>query len=178
MDQVSFRRGDFDAVASCRNNAPGGMFEIIDRCLDLRETHRAGGVLISIQKVEKRGSRYAIGVLRFEAGVGVSPGVAELNDVPAFFLATATSLDLAYRIAQRLNKAVIVQRRIFERRHPRFVDADGWRDNSGDAGFRKSFLEMNPGRRHRPVVIRISSTHRGTKYSICKCYILDSKRLK
>jgi len=36
------------------------------------------------------------------------------------FLATATSLDLTNRIAQWLNKTVVVQRRILQWRHSRF----------------------------------------------------------
>src|SRR5215211_2226787 len=108
----------------------------------------------------------------------MAAGVPELNEIgTSIGTARAAGPDFPPRLAQWNNETVLVQRRIFQRRHPRFIDAYGGRDNSSDAAMGKSLLEMNPGRRNRAVIIGRSSAHRRPQHAICKCNIIDSKRL-
>src|SRR5205823_1532060 len=100
-------------------------------------------------------------------GMGVPAGVADLDDVAAFVRATtAAGLDFPHCFAQRADEAIVVQRGIFQRRLPHFVDADRRRDYAGDATMGKSLLEMNPRWRNRPVVKRESPSHRGAEYAV------------
>jgi len=173
MDQVALRRRDLHAVAFGVGDAPGGGREACDGGPDLVARHFAGAILVAVEEVEEGRGRQAVLFLRLQAGVGSGAGVAELDDVAA----VGARLDLAHRLAQRRHEALVVEGRVFERRHPLLVDADRGRDDAGDAALGETPLEMDEGRGHRAVVKAVPAAHRGAQDAIGERDVANSTRL-
>src|SRR6185436_9936385 len=110
--------------------------------------------------------------------MGVGAGVADLDDVSAFVRAAAGGLYFPDRVAKRADETIVMQGRVFQRRLPRLVDADGRRNQAGDAALGKPLLEMNPCRGNRAVIIRRAAADRRTEDAIVEGDVFDAKRLK
>ena len=132
--------------------------------------------MIAEQEIEGGGRGDAVRILRPETGVRMPAGIAELDDVAAPSRSWTGRPDFPHRIAKGVDKAIVMQGRIFEGRHALLADADGRRYDSRYAGLSKALFKMHPGGRYRAVIIGGSSSDRRTQYPVCKTDIFDPKR--